>query len=359
MLQCIPDAYAGVLERSQGRWPTRELEIEVLGLDRSIVAAGLLKERGLPEPIYRAIACASHFPDVPAEYGTEVRELAEALSLAELAARVVRDEAKGEPLQALRTAAGEAGIGEEDLVELFQALEPEIQEMARLLDVEMAPGLTHAEILAQAHRQVTRISLGAAADLHRAERRAEDLANENRELSEKASTDELTGVLNRAGFDAVLEDELRARRLKRTSTVLGLLMIDADHFKQLNDTHGHPAGDAVLRTIGRILGQTLRASDVAARYGGEEFVVVAPKITPEGLRVLAERLRQAIEAEVTEVPGARLQVTVSVGGAFLAESADDGAAARLIEAADQRLYEAKRHGRNRCVVAEHPVGREA
>jgi diguanylate cyclase len=159
-------------------------------------------------------------------------------------------------------------------------------------------------------------------------------------LSE-ARTDGLTGLLNRRAFD----DELRRRHSHwiRRGHPTALLLIDVDHFKQVNDRHGHPAGDAVLTALGAVLNETMREMDLVARYGGEEFAVVLPDTDAAGAKLAAERARQAIEAAVFRQSDAMLMLTVSVGAADLIAGDD---VIRLIHRADQALYTSKSAGRN-------------
>ena len=127
------------------------------------------------------------------------------------------------------------------------------------------------------------------------------------------------------------------------------MLVDLDDFKKVNDTHGHPAGDAVLRTVGEVLGAGVRQIDLAARYGGEEFVVLVPESDLAGALQLAKRLRLAISKARVELPNGRmLKVTASVG---VAVKADLTSPEELIAAADDALYEAKRAGKNRVVAA--------
>jgi diguanylate cyclase (GGDEF)-like protein len=350
ILQCMPDAYRTVIERSEGAWPTHETETDVLGFDRSSIGAALLQSWGLPAPICLSIAYTHRPEELPDDANEEVRRLVDILRAAEQTVGVLRGRSKGEALGSLRAIAESAGIDAAGLDTMLEELEDAIVEMAEMLDVELESTASHAEILEDARQQVMRISLGTAADRHQAERRAHNLVTENRVLAEKASKDELTGIPNRAGFDEVLAAELEARQAGSRRDALGILMIDADHFKQFNDTHGHRAGDEVLRTIGRLLEQTTRDSDVPARYGGEEFAIIAPSVTPENLTIIAERLREAIELETIDFEGTRLQVTVSIGGACSSDIRSAADTARLIEEADQRLYRAKEDGRNRSVV---------
>ena len=126
-------------------------------------------------------------------------------------------------------------------------------------------------------------------------------------------------------------------------------MFDIDHFKKINDTHGHLAGDAVLAAVARVMTETIRAEDVLARYGGEEFAVICREIDLEGARILGERLRVAVEEERFEHDGKVIPVTVSIGAAV--ESKVDDAQA-FIAAADAAMYDAKRSGRNRVCIAK-------
>ncbi len=160
-----------------------------------------------------------------------------------------------------------------------------------------------------------------------------------------ARTDALTGVLNRGAI--VMELEREAERAAREGVPLGLGMLDIDHFKLVNDTHGHAAGDAVLcEVVRRVLG-VMRPYDSFGRFGGEEFLVLVPGSGERELRDVLERIRSVIGSAAIVVDGHELAVTVSLGGATRGrESADD-----LIARADDALYAAKEQGRDRVVLA--------
>ena len=163
-------------------------------------------------------------------------------------------------------------------------------------------------------------------------------------LYEGSTRDALTGVYNRRYFDERLEAELAYA--KRHKTNLGLLLFDLDHFKRINDVHGHVAGDMVLRFVTAQLQRVIRKEDVLARYGGEEFVVIARGIEHKNVGIFGERLRRAIEMLRIPWQGGPLQPTVSIGVASLEQCPPNPSAEALLELADQRLYEAKRNGRN-------------
>ncbi len=158
--------------------------------------------------------------------------------------------------------------------------------------------------------------------------------------------DGLTGVHNRRFLLEFLEREVA--RAARHGRPLALAMVDLDHFKVLNDTFGHLAGDSVLKGVARLMEAEVRREELFARYGGEEFALVLPETTIDGATVFCERLRRGVGNHSFSFDGQELQVTVSIGVAGLEDGADIQA---LIKAADEQLYLAKRQGRNRVEPA--------
>jgi diguanylate cyclase (GGDEF)-like protein len=208
-------------------------------------------------------------------------------------------------------------------------------------------------ILDQAREALVEASLQATQEVVVAQSERDTLVARTRELEEKSSTDGLTGLLNRAAFDTYLADQMASCR--RAGTPLSLVLIDVDHFKQVNDRHGHVAGDGVLQRIAQCLRGTHRAKDKPCRYGGEEFAIILPETDGPGAKVVAERLREKI-AQTPHVlsPTQTIVVTASFGvvtipGAGVNTKAP-GTPTDLIAAADSCLYEAKHAGRNRVVV---------
>jgi diguanylate cyclase (GGDEF)-like protein len=170
-------------------------------------------------------------------------------------------------------------------------------------------------------------------------------------LEQENITDHLTGVYNRRYLDRRLDEEFA--RARRHVQPLSVLMVDIDHFKNVNDAQGHATGDVALGHVGHLVLNTARSTDIVARYGGEELLVIAPNTPPSQALVLAERVRRRIETEVLEIeraPNERvsLRLTVSVGVAAL--EWDMAGPAQLIEAADRAMYRAKAGGRNRVGI---------
>lgn len=166
-------------------------------------------------------------------------------------------------------------------------------------------------------------------------------------LSNLSTTDPLTGVANRRGFDEALKAELE--RSEGSGGNLALILLDIDHFKAINDLYGHPAGDAVLKRIGEVLQEQVRETDLVARVGGEEFAVLCTATSERGAIRLAERIRAAIEEAHTSVEGRSLRVTASLGVACR-RGHQGSIPSELYRTADQHLYRAKRSGRNRVAT---------
>jgi two-component system cell cycle response regulator len=167
-----------------------------------------------------------------------------------------------------------------------------------------------------------------------------------------ATTDPLTGLMNRRAATAVLEIEIA--RSSRYGHPLSLLVLDVDHFKAVNDKRGHLAGDAVLAALGQLLGSLRRKSDIVARWGGEEFLLALTSTDLDGGKVLADRLRLAVERmKIADANGSPIPITISVG---IASHAPGQTLEGLIDCADRAMYAAKSAGRNRVVVAEPANG---
>jgi two-component system cell cycle response regulator len=186
--------------------------------------------------------------------------------------------------------------------------------------------------------------VGAAAQV--TELRAE-LRRRSEELELMSRTDHLTGLANRRALDAELSALAGSSRPYRYP--ITVLLVDVDHFKQVNDTLGHGAGDLVLVEVAQRLASCVRGEDAVGRWGGEEFLVLAPNTDVDGGEILAERLRGAVAGAAVEAGDTSLQVCVSVGGATAA--LPGVAADALLRVADANLYAVKQAGRNSCRVS--------
>ena len=164
------------------------------------------------------------------------------------------------------------------------------------------------------------------------------------EIYRLTTVDGLTQIFNKRYFAEALDREIaRASRYRRE---LSLVMFDLDHFKEVNDTHGHLAGDSVLKTLAHTIKTRIRTEDIFARYGGEEFAIILPEIDGHNAHQFAEKIRRIVETTEFRFEGTKIPVTISMGVATL--DLEEPAAAALIKRSDERLYEAKSAGRN-CV----------
>jgi len=282
-----------------------------------------------------------------------------------------------------REALAEAGRGEVDVILLSASL-PDgdgLEVLARLRAMPSLEGVSIALMATQRdaeslgrglaqgaddylRKPIDRVELAARvhallrlrrhlAELRRKSERLEEL---NAALERLATHDALTGVANRGSLESRLDAEVE--RWWRYRHPLSVVMLDVDHFKKVNDTYGHGAGDAVLRGVAATLTAVVRKVDFVARYGGEEFVVVAPSTDAAGALMLAERVRAAVAAssvEVVKLDGERAPVRVTVSlGVVSATTSPEAAPLRagdLLARADEALYRAKQGGRDRVEVA--------
>lgn len=167
-------------------------------------------------------------------------------------------------------------------------------------------------------------------------------------LQQEAIHDSLTGLFNRRHLDEVLPIELA--RSKRANSPLTILMLDIDHFKNINDTHGHQVGDTVLQAVSNTLKTSVRAGDIVCRYGGEEFILVFPGMQAGDGRARAEKIRMMIGSQTIRERDQLIGVTISIGGSVYPK--DGNSDDKLISLAYLALYRAKQNGRNRVEFAE-------
>jgi diguanylate cyclase len=212
-----------------------------------------------------------------------------------------------------------------------------------IADVELGHFLMLAATLPALSLLATRL----ARMRRRSRRQRTELAQALSRIQELATRDALTGLVNRRHMAALLEQE--RQRGVRSGRPFALAMVDIDHFKVVNDQHGHGIGDEVLRNFARQAPQALRSSDILARWGGDEFVLLMPEATLASARTGVERLRGRITATpLAHVAGVPIRVTVSAG---MSEHIAGEPVTQTLERADRALYEAKAQGRNRTVIA--------
>jgi diguanylate cyclase (GGDEF)-like protein len=240
------------------------------------------------------------------------------------------------------------GMNGDSFTRVLTSVGKAMPDVSRLFEIPIDESVIFGT-LDEAREALVKVSLKSAANAFQAEATATVLARQKEEAETQARKDALTGLFNRGYFDAQLESAVAAA--KELGRPLSLVFLDVDHFKKVNDTHGHQAGDAVLQAVGRLIGRCMRQLDIPVRYGGEEFAILLPATDRAGGKTAAERLRKLLEKQEIVIAGGRaLNVTASFGVATLDDKFQIDDPAELVGAADECVYTAKRAGRNRVVV---------
>lgn len=342
-----PELYQQLGPEQSNHAAVQAAERDVLGSDHAAAGAWLLENWKLPRQLTYAVA-ASHDPTVciDEEYKPVARCVAASGAIADILWREDHDQASQEAGELVEEL---LGMDRKALADVLESIAGELRETAALFDINLGDPSVVESILDQAKEILMLRNLQTmqeSQDLHKA---AESLESRTRELEEETRRDKLTGLFNRAHFDGVIEDEFRSA--SSHGWPLAVLFIDIDHFKQVNDTYGHQAGDEILRGAARTLMASTRDTDVVARYGGEEFVIILPGTGKQGACVTSDRIVQAFRKTVHDIGQSEsVGVTVSVGIAIQGEGAEFAAPGELVGAADGAVYGAKQQGRNRWVL---------
>ncbi|MCH7990542.1 MAG: diguanylate cyclase, partial [Planctomycetes bacterium] len=335
-----------------------EVESEILGFDHIEIGIKLMQNWGLPALLIEGV----RFHHASAEQLAEhVGEAQFGLFTTMAAAAAVGDyfcsENKGRALQRLRDLTKEYfSLSESELQNLLKDIQERIEELESVFAVQTESLGELSDLLAQANEQLVALAMREHVASTQAIAKHEIVQQEKLVMKSKQAQlqkqliyDSLTKTYNRAFFEEELRREISNCLLN--ATPIGLIFCDIDHFKKLNDTCGHQFGDHVLQQVSKSFQNALRGSDVLARFGGEEFVILVSQPTEKGMATVAERIRQAVENEEITLSGKGIPVTVSVGAVVaIPERDDQDLGVRLIAAADQAMYKAKRKGRNRVEV---------
>jgi diguanylate cyclase (GGDEF)-like protein len=306
------------------------------------VVGGILAETWKLPPILSVPVAAHHSVDDVTD--AALKSMAQVVSLAGRCADVF---VEAEPAQAIadvrKLTATLYKMSEADADTMLADIGKRTKEVAPLFDIKLAGNNDFETILKRANEALVEITL-------QTQQQATTLQQQNSELIVKSVTDGLTGLANRARFDEFLAERFTAMAKNPTSggAPFSLLMIDIDKFKSINDKYGHPAGDAVIKSIGRLLKSAARQQDLAARYGGEEMALLMPSTPRSTAAAIAETVRRAICAKPVEANGTAIPISASIGVATYEIGGPLQNAAHLIKAADLALYNAKHSGRN-CV----------
>jgi diguanylate cyclase (GGDEF)-like protein len=332
----MPSAHRPAYERACGR------------LEHPQLGAALARSFKLPEVMAEAVL-SHHAPQVPTS-GVIPRVAWAAERIAGVFEAADLERAREDALAAARA----VGLQPKATEELLERLPNLVSEAASAFDRRLPTQESLDALVQSANRRLVDMNRTYERVLRQLEQLVQEkeqltaqLSRANEELSRLAGTDSLTSLANRRTFEEAMARDIS--RSQRTGEPMCVIVMDVDHFKSVNDTHGHAAGDYVLTMIGEVLRGALRTGDLPARWGGEEFIALLPNCPIDGGVVIAERIRKSLEQREMSTQGKNFRVTASLGVAQLAPAE---APPKLVERADAAMYEAKRSGRNKVMAAK-------
>ncbi len=343
-------------ERSEhGRFVS--FEMEQLGTDHAAVGAWLLEAWHLPAHIQQA-AAGSHDPNVVSDE-EPVRTFVRCVCVAgDMADAWLAEDPQSALANVQQRAENLLDLNAEDVKQAMSAVASQLPEIESLFEIDLGDTSLMEAILEQAKEAQVLRNLQLLREVSDANTSQENLVSRTRQLEEESKRDPLTGLYNRRHLDDVLEEEFE--QAQRHRWPLSVVFADLDHFKQVNDQHGHQAGDKVLAAAAQLLVSNTRGGDVIARYGGEEFVVVLPGSGIVAARAVCKRLVDAFGRTQHDVGnGKSVTVTVSLGVAAHGEAVEFQNVTELVRAADRALYTAKLAGRSRTAEYQPDQGRQS
>jgi len=330
-----------------------ELERQAFKFDHQQLSSLLLEKWCIPTSISLPIK----YHHIPEEAPEEFRFKAAILYVANLLSSIYTGHHTvekvtflGERMEAL------LGINREQTRFLLDEVAQKALDVLNIFEIDPGMMRPYSQMLQEANDELGKLNLTyeqlvleLKESKERAEQFAVELRNANEKLEQLAFRDSLTNLFNHRYFQEILAKELA--RSKRYNSPLSLIMFDIDHFKKVNDTYGHPAGDKVLLNLANNISTAVRPSDIISRYGGEEFIVILPETPAAGMRVFAERLRRSVASLPTQIGKETVYVTISCGGVSISPESK-ATQQELIDAADQGLYTSKKNGRNQVTVIQ-------
>ncbi len=341
LVQCMPKQYSLVLkEMERTNCDYHEAEDQILGFNHMGAGEYLVRTWNIPETFSIPILY-HHHPEKLENKPNEIVVLTKILHLASLFVKLFSLPDKAFLLSLIEFSAKNHGFdGMFKTEEIISQIQVETSSVFPLFELKLVEEKEYLNIIESARTELINLSTDYMNRFLDQERKID-------QFRELAAHDGLTGLINYQAFHELLEKEIS--RAKRYGKQLSLAIGDVDHFKRVNDTYGHLAGDYVLRVVAEHLEKGLRESDMIARYGGEEFAILIAETPLEAALAAVQRLREGLSELQIDYEGYKLSITMSFGLASLSPG-QDITKNNLIKQADEALYKAKREGRNKCCV---------
>ncbi len=350
-----PDDYLKVLDlKKASNVMITEVERTIYGFDHQEVGSEILKQWKIPENIYMPIAYHHKRHGYPSELG----DIVNVLMISDLVSSVYHGNRSVKKLEEVKQLLQERlDINETDADIFIDLVAERTLEILSYFEIDAGNMKPYSQILQEANEELGKLNLSyeqLVVELKEAKRGAEELAvelwNTKEKIREMAIKDALTGLYNHGYFQELMDKELD--RANRYGHFVSLIMIDIDYFKNINDSYGHLEGDEVLRSIGKLIQQSIRTSDSATRYGGEEFAIILPQTDSKGAMIFSERLRNMVEKLKIKIKtnDQIIKVTISIGITTYDPNIVRRSKTEIIEIADRALYNSKHTGRNKLTL---------
>lgn len=328
-----------------------KMEKETYQFDHQQLGYTLLESWGIPQSILTPL----RFHHQPEQAPEAAGEICRVLYVSSLLSTIYSGTETAENVRALQSKMDEFfNLNKEQTRTILDNVASQSLEIFKIFEIDPGKMKPYSQMLQEANDELGKLNLSyeqLVLELKQSKEKSERFANELREanirLEEMAFRDGLTNLYNHRYFQEMLAIEMA--RSKRYKYSLCLIMFDIDFFKEVNDTHGHPVGDQVLKNLAHSISKAVRPSDIVARYGGEEFAVILPETSQSGLKVFAERLRRCATNVATIIKGKPVNITISIGGARLSPKHNITQQA-FINVADRGLFQSKKNGRNQVTI---------
>lgn len=353
--QCMAEEYKQVVARPAEElfWDRCRWEEEFCGIDHAEVSAALLMEWHFPADASQAVR-AHHNPEIGVFASPAAKDRAYALWFATMAAQLLVTPEQSSIYEKMRQVSqSKFGMDEQAMVKFLEPMSDRIKEFAAVMQVDIGRVDDFQTVLARASEELMYLTVSSNLDQQRTNEQKQQAETEAKKWREEALVDPLTKTYNRRYFLSKLREVFSAD--SSPGLRIGILFLDLDGFKVLNDKFGHRFGDQVLIEVASAIREQVRPKDVVARFGGDEFCVLFEAIDEDGCRAVAQRIWKAINGLTIRLDAQEGKVGVSIGALLASPTQSTLSGETLLETADQAMYRAKQSGKNRVYFLTWPL----